>query len=180
MGSICYKRASSEHELLQILKLQQANIPTSLSEGEKQSEGFVTVNHTLELLKKMNDHCAHTLAVSNGNVVGYALSMVRAFRENIEVLKPMFRNIDTNLPYKGSYVVMGQICIDKAYRKQGIFRGLYQFMKTQLKATYDMIITEVDVRNTRSMNAHYAIGFKTLYSYHSKGQDWKILYWNLN
>lgn len=43
-----------------------------------------------------------------------------------------------------------------------------------------MIITEVDVANTRLLDAHYAIGFKTLYSYCSNQQDWNIIYWKLN
>jgi len=42
-----------------------------------------------------------------------------------------------------------------------------------------MIITEVDITNTRSINAHRAIGFNTVYSYRSNNQDWEILYWNL-
>ncbi len=72
-----------------------------------------------------------------------------------------------------------QICIDKQFRKQGVFRGLYHFMKQEMASKYNMIITEVDVANTRSLKAHFAIGFKTLYSYRSNHQDWKILYLNL-
>ncbi len=79
-----------------------------------------------------------------------------------------------------TYIVMGQVCIDKTFRKQGVFRGLYNFMKKQLQTEFDMIITEVGVANTRSINAHYAIGFKTIYSYRSNQQDWNIIYWKLN
>lgn len=74
---------------------------------------------------------------------------------------------------------MGQVCIDKAYRKQGVFRGLYNKMSQALSDNYSAIITEVDQTNLRSLNAHLAIGFKKLYSYRSKNQDWEILIWNI-
>lgn len=178
--SIIYKTAVTDQELYQILELQQKNIPTSISEEEKQKEGFVTVHHSFELLKTMNDKCAHTIAISNNNVVGYALSMVKDFKEDIDVLKPMFTKIEANIPNNLKYIVMGQICIDKAFRKKGIFRGMYSKMRDEMKQEYNAIITEVDRTNLRSLNAHYAIGFKVLYSYRSKRQDWKILKWDIS
>ena len=176
---ILYKKATTDEELYQILELQLKNIPTSIPEIEKQKEGFVTVGHSFELLKIMNDKCAHTIAISNIKVIGYALSMVKDFRDEIDVLKPMFTNIEKNIPESLRYIVMGQICIDKTYRKKGVFRGLYNKMQETLKTDYKTIITEVDKTNSRSLNAHLAIGFKTLYSYRSKKQDWEILKWDI-
>lgn len=51
-------------------------------------------------------------------------------------------------------------------------------MKRELQFDFDMIITEVDQANIRSIDAHFAIGFKVLYSYRSNQQDWKIIYLN--
>ncbi|MFH4963619.1 GNAT family N-acetyltransferase [Gaetbulibacter sp. M235] len=115
-----------------------------------------------------------------GKIVGYALSMVEDFKDEIGVLKPMFDKIDDNLHSDISYIVMGQICVDKAFRKQGIFRGLYTFMKQQMQGKFDMIVTEVDKLNTRSTEAHFAVGFKALASYKSDNQDWIIIYLDLN
>jgi predicted GNAT family N-acyltransferase len=173
--SIIYKRAETNEELQQILELQRTNIPASISEEEKKKEGFVTVHHTFEILKAMNDKCTHVIAKYNDEVVGYALCMLKEFKEDIEVLKPMFQKIDDCIKEGETYLVMGQICIDKSFRKQGIFRGLYQYMKQQLQSNFNMIITEVDVANTRSLNAHYAVGFQLLRSYNSKGQDWALI-----
>ena len=178
MSSIIYKRALTDEELNQILRLQRSNIPAAISEEEKQNEGFVTVQHTFKILKAMNDKCAHIIAVHNSHVIGYALSMDKSFRDTIDVLKPMFDKIDKHTK-KQSYIVMGQICIDKKYRKQGVFRGLYNSMKMQLSNSFDAIITEVDRKNIRSLNAHYAIGFNILYSYRSNNQDWEILIWDI-
>lgn len=180
MENIIYKKATSDEELHQILALQSINLPTLISEEIKQREGFVTVQHTFEILKTMNNKCAHTIAKSNEKVIGYALSMVKDFKEDIDVLKPMFQHIDDHLAPKVNYIVMGQVCIDSAFRGKSVFRGLYSAMKANLKEEYDIIVTEVDKKNTRSLNAHYAIGFTELFAYHSNNQDWILIYLDLN
>lgn len=180
---ITYTLSTSEEELKQILNLQQRNLPGSVSEAEQKTEGFVTVKHDLELLKAMHDTCPHILAKDGDTVVGYALSMHPDFGEQIEVLKPMFKEIYTILKapqpmpqhVRHNYIVMGQICIDKAYRKQGVFRNLYATMKAQLSPTFSAIITEVDATNERSLNAHCAVGFEELGRYIAGGQEWVLI-----
>lgn len=134
--------------------------------------------HDFEILKKMNDRCAHIIAKHQDNVVGYALCMLKEFKDDIEVLKPMFQQIDNCLKSNKTYLIMGQICIDKAYRKQGIFRELYNCMRQQLQSEFAMVITEVDLENTRSLNAHCAIGFKDLHFYNSNNQEWALIFWD--
>lgn len=175
---VVYKRAETNIELNQILELQKDNYPTSVSEEERIKEGFVTVRHDFELLKMMNNKCPHILAMHNEKVIGYALCMLKEFKDEIEVLKPMFQQIKNCLKSNQTYIVMGQICIDKNYRKKGIFRGLYNFMKQELSTQYSLIITEVDVVNTRSLEAHYAIGFKPLHIYNSNNQEWALIFWD--
>ncbi len=166
---------SSEDELLQILQLQRSNLPTAINLSEKKEEGFVTVQHDLPLLTRMNKACAHVIAKDDDKVVGYTLCMTKAFGQEIEVLKPMFKKIDEQLTQQDRYIVMGQVCIDKAYRRQGIFRGLYNHMSTVLKDNYDLIVTEVDADNTRSMQAHYAVGFELLLDYRADHHDWSLI-----
>jgi predicted GNAT superfamily acetyltransferase len=76
----------------------------------------------------------------------------------------------------GNYIVMGQVCIASAYRSQGIFRKLYKHMKSEVIPPFLCIITEVDSKNLRSLNAHYGIGFHKMRTYHSNGQDWELIY----
>ncbi|MEP5340062.1 MAG: GNAT family N-acetyltransferase [Algibacter sp.] len=178
MHTVIYKRATTSQELKGILELQKHNIPLSISEEEKLKEDFLTVHHSFEILKAMNDVCPHIIATQNNKVVGYALSMVTEFQNTIDVLKPMFLEIDTCVKPSTSYIVMGQICIDKSYRKQGLFRGLYQYMQKELNTTFNLLITEVDVKNTRSLNAHQAVGFEVLKKYTSNNQEWTLLSWD--
>jgi predicted GNAT family N-acyltransferase len=175
---ITYKRAKTDEELLQILKLQQANFSSSISEEEKTKEGFVTVQHDFDILKSMNEKCQHIIAIHDHKVIGYALSMVKELQEEIEVLKPMFQEIEKHIENQSSYLVMGQICVDKEFRKKGVFRGMYAFMRQELHQQYDLLITEIDSSNKRSIDAHYAVGFKQLHTYYANNQDWEIVVWD--
>ena len=172
---IHYSRATSETDLNRILALQRKNLPGNISSIEKKKEGFVTVSHTFDLLKAMNDACPHIVAKSDGMLIGYALCMHPKFADDIEVLRAMFDEIEGLHPKVENYMAMGQICIAKAYRGQGIFRQLYETMQEAVRPEFELIITEVDAENTRSLRAHYAVGFKDLVTYRSGSRLWKVV-----
>ena len=178
MKPILYKRASTLNELEQIRTLQLQNSSQNISSEEKLQEGFVTVQHSVALLEQMNSACAHIIAKDNDAVVGFALVMLSGFRNEIKALIPMFERIDELVPKDKTYVVMGQICVDKNYRKQGIFRGLYHFYREELQHQFDYLITEVAAINLRSMQAHEAIGFKIIDTYDEDGIVWNIVLWD--
>ncbi|MBO0321256.1 GNAT family N-acetyltransferase [Muricauda sp. CAU 1633] len=169
------KQASSDQELEQILSLQQENLIKSLSAEDKEKEGFLTVEHSMEILKAMNEKCGHIIAVDNGDVVGYALCMHSIFADSIAVLRPMFTEIKKVIQNQDNYMVMGQICVAKSHRGKGIFRNLYLTMKNRLPEGFDTIITEVDGKNKRSLSAHAAVGFKTLKVYPSDDKEWHLI-----
>ena len=178
MKPILYKRASTLDELEQIRTLQLQNSSQNISSEEKLQEGFVTVQHSVALLEQMNSTCAHIIAKDNDAVVGFALVMLSGFRNEIKALIPMFERIDELVPKDKTYVVMGQICVDKNHRKQGIFRGLYHFYREELQHQFDYLITEVAAINLRSMQAHEAIGFKIIDTYDEDGIVWNIVLWD--
>jgi len=171
--SLIYTTATTTEELIQILSLQEMNLKSSVSDLEMEQEGFVTVHHTLVVLTRMNNACPHIIAKDGDKVVGYALSMTDDFKDEISVLRPMFTELE-NVNIK-NFITMGQICVAKSHRKLGIFRGLYNAMKIASYPKYDAIITEVDATNTRSIGAHYAVGFKKICTYNSLGQDWELI-----
>ena len=174
----------TEDELRQIIALQQRNLPERLSEEEISKEGFVTVRHDLNLLRKMHETYPHAIAKDGDKVVGYALSMTKDFREYIPILVPMFAQID-QIIHKGkplkatSYFVMGQICVDKDYRGKGIFPGMYHTLKAQMSADFELVVTEVAQRNTRSLRAHEKVGFVVLKEYTAEDAEaWAIIGWD--
>lgn len=170
---IRYQLSKNEKELEQILSLQQRNLPRNLSDLEKKEQGFVTVEHSLLVLKKLSTLHPHCIAKYNNKVIGYTLSIDVSCREDIEVLKPMFKKIDAI--YEDSYIIMGQVCVDKNYRGKGVFKELYRFMKTHFSNQYNAIITEIDLKNTPSIKAHQKIGFTELTRYSLNNQEWSIV-----
>jgi ribosomal protein S18 acetylase RimI-like enzyme len=175
--------ATTDDELLQILKLQQQNLPQNISKAEAVEQGFVTVVHSFEVLKSMNEQHPHVIAKQNGEVVGYALVMTREFKNEIPVLVPMFEMIgqlavDERKLADETYVVMGQICIAKSFRGAGIFDALYSFMRDSLHEMYRYCVTEVAARNGRSVRAHRRVGFATERVYTAPdGEQWELMVW---
>lgn len=176
---ITYGTANSDDDLRQILLLQKQNLPANISAGEARSQGFVTVEHDFGLLKKMNAPHPHIVARDGGEVIAYALVMLPSFEKEIPVLVPMFRQIN-GIGYKGgllgesNYFVMGQVCVAKAYRGQGVFAGLYREMKKRMSPHFDYIITEVAKSNGRSLRAHEKVGFEKVHEY-ADGEQWELL-----
>lgn len=172
---ISYTKSSTIEELKQILVLQEKNLHQNLSEEERKAQGFVTVKHSLDILKRMHDVCPHSIAKFNDKIIGFALSMTKGFALDIELLKPMFIEISKSVA-DDNYITMGQICIDKEYRGLGVFRGLYQFMKTEVcSSRFSSIITEIDVKNTRSIRAHESVGFEKIKDYKSGAKNWRLV-----
>jgi hypothetical protein len=73
---------------------------------------------------------------------------------------------------------MGQVCIDKQYRRTGLFDQLYQKHKEIYGSQFDFIVTEVSTRNLRSLRAHERVGFETLNTYQDELDEWSVILWN--
>ncbi len=177
---IQYDISRTDEDLQAIQDLQSLNLPERLDGKTKKSEGFVTLQHDLSLLRDMQECYPHIVARDLKRIVGYALSMSPMFFERLPLLHAMrdqlsqLRN-DEKLYANATFIVMGQICIAKQYRKKGLFRGLYNKMKAEFLNRVDFIITEVDDANKRSLNAHLGIGFELVQSYRADGRNWHIL-----
>lgn len=176
--------ATTDTHLQGIIDLQQANLPKHISAEESRSQGFVTVEHDMEILRRMNSPHPHIIAVDDDRVVGYCLTMMSDLRHDIPVLAPMFDMIDELITpdsaYAGmTYFAMGQVCVAKSHRGEGLFYKMYDAMGEQMSAHFDMIITEISDHNKRSMRAHEKQGFKIMHSYNAPdGHPWHIVYWD--
>jgi ribosomal protein S18 acetylase RimI-like enzyme len=181
---------STENELQQILDLQKKYLLSNIDSDEMKSQGFLTVQHTPELLKIMHS-LAPSIVVKDGDaVVAYALVMLRECRELIPELIPMFNTFDHleyhSLQHQGkplmeySFYVMGQICVAKEYRGQGLFDMLYRQHREVYRPEFDFIVTEVATRNARSMRAHERVGFKTIHTYTDELDHWAVVLWDWN
>ncbi len=180
---INYTQSTSHSDLQGIIDLQIENRETSISVDELKKEGFVTVVHTLDLLKQMNEPFPHTIAKDGELVMAYALTMLQSMKEQVPVLQPMFEQINA-LSYQGDslkdsdYFVIGQCCVKKGYRGQGVFRGLYEKMRECLSPHFKYVITEIATRNPRSIRAHEKMGFKVIHEFEDPTEHWAIVLWD--
>ncbi|MEO5889133.1 MAG: GNAT family N-acetyltransferase [Ferruginibacter sp.] len=183
MLSLNYTSSNSEADLSGIIGLQKNNVSANLTSEEISSQGFVTVIHSLEDLKKMNDVELHIICKDGEKVVAYLLAMTEKSKDDIPVLVPMFEIFNEVLfmerpvsTYK--YIVVGQVCVDKDYRGMGVLDKCYEMYKNTFRGRYHFAITEIASRNIRSINAHKRIGFNEIHKYTSpEGEDWSIVLW---
>jgi GNAT superfamily N-acetyltransferase len=176
-------RARDTADLEQILALQRENLRGDISPEEEGSQGFVTVRHSLDTLQQMHA-VAPSIVVRQDQVpVAYALTMLRECRALCPELEPMFQLFET-LEYQGQpltqarFYVMGQICVGKAHRGQGLFDQLYHHHRELYRPRFDLLVTEVATRNRRSLRAHERVGFQTVHTYRDSLDEWAVIFWD--
>lgn len=181
---ITYTLAKNKIDLEGIYALQKANLRKDLSEQEIESDGFVTVDHTWETLKKLNSIEPHIIAKEDEKIIGYVLAMTKKSRFDIPIIFPMFAEFQ-KITYEGKvvadydYMVVGQACIHKDYRGEGIIENCFHLYKKTFSNRYDFSITEIAMTNRRSRNAHKKVGFKEIHSYKDSNQiEWVIVVWD--
>ena len=179
------KLADKKSELLEILRIQKENQSSNLSIDSANTNGFVTVTHSYEMIEKMNSRAKQVIAKMDDQVIGYALVMLKEFEDLIPVLIPMFETFK-KIEYNGqkldqlNYYVMGQICVQYHFKRKGIFKKLYEKHKEEYSKLYDYCVTEVSSSNLPSMLAHEKLGFKTIYTFTDQTDTWNILLWDWN
>lgn len=160
---------AEDSELPAILELQRANLAAS-------ADGFVSVVHTLDILRTMGQAMPHVVARGEGpELAGYALSMVPAHRSLLPILDTMFARLDQRKERLGRYYVMGQICVAQSFRGSGVFDALYAEHRLRFGAMYDCVVTEISARNARSLRAHARVGFVEEERYRDDTDCWVVV-----
>lgn len=175
--------ASGDHDLMLIIGLQDRNHLDRVLSREQATDGFVTVRHSLEILREMNAAAPQVVAKKGGEVVGFALVMLPKFRDAIPVLRPMFDQFGSVLVggrpiSEHRYYVMGQICVAEASRGSGVFDRMYAEHKALFSNEFDLCVTEISSSNLRSLRAHSRVGFRTVARYRDTFDEWDIVAWD--
>jgi L-amino acid N-acyltransferase YncA len=174
-------RAARPGDFPDILRLQRENLPGAISQAEAQAQGFVTVVHDQVILEKMHALAPSVVAERDGALAGYALTMPVEARRLLPVLEPMFGMLD-EIEASGRpllrYYVMGQICVARGFRGSGVFDALYAGHRRLYAGRFDRVVTEIAVRNARSLRAHERVGFEVIHRYRDATDDWVIVAWD--
>lgn len=176
------KRVDQEAEILGIKDLQIRNHKSILTQEEMASQGFVTAEYSIDFLKKMNAAEPSIIAIdSNNQVVGYAIASPKSIKGYHGFLDELFITADELMiegtPVKDlNYILIGQLCVAKKHRGQGLVTAMYDYFRKVLSADYDCVITDVDVENPRSLKAHLKAGFQILETKTYGGLRWNVVF----
>ncbi|RXJ50201.1 GNAT family N-acetyltransferase [Gelidibacter gilvus] len=183
---IHYTTNKNKAYLKGICTLQKANLKNNLSDQEIEMYGFVTVDHTLEMLEDLNAIEPQIVAKDDKGVIGYVLAMTKKSKFDIPIILPMFEEFE-KIDYKGrwvseyNYLVVGQVCVHKNYRGRGVFEKCFHLYKNTFAGRYDFAITEIAVTNQRSRKAHKKVGFEEIHTYTDSYQtEWVVVLWDWN
>jgi hypothetical protein len=180
---IAIKRVTEPAELEGIKRLQQENLKSTLTAEETSLEGFVTAVYSMEFLQKMHDAEPSVIAKDGDQVVGYALVADPTIRHEHDLLSDLFTTID-NTPYHGkllkesAYVVVGQLCVAKSNRGQGLVNRMYNYYRDCLSDKFEYCITDIAQDNPRSLKAHQKAGFEVINTLGYGGIKWDVVLWD--
>jgi ribosomal protein S18 acetylase RimI-like enzyme len=177
------KLAVTDQELIQIADLSNANRSDNISAEEKAAEGFVSWVYTPEILRTINAIAPSVIVMDEDILAGYAITLTPECLKTYPAATPTY-NHAAPIPFKGrtlgeqGFYLMGQICVAKAWRGQGIVGALYLGHRQYYSPHYYALVTEISMANPRSLKAHQKIGFETIDRHYENGHDWAVVAWN--
>lgn len=175
--------ATTDREIQEIRDLQEINLKDNVSSENRLSDGFLTAKYELDFLKAMNDFTPAIIAKQNGVVVGYALATDQSLLTQHPLLNDLGTQIN-KIPFGGKligdfdYLVVGQLCVAKEVRGQGLAQKLYAHFKTTYQERYSFTATDVDRSNLASLNTHLKVGFKVVSTLQYGNSDWHVVIWD--
>lgn len=181
---ISFIPATTTAHFEQIIELQKQNLYSAISTEQQAQEGFVFAEHTVSLLQLMAAEVPQIIALHNNKIIGYNLAMTAAMEKELHSLEPMFLEF-TKSNYQGKpltnyrFFVGGQVCVDKNYRGLGLLSKLYRETANAVSPDYQLCVTEVSVRNEKSLKAHQKMGFEVISTYHDGKELWNVIAWDI-
>lgn len=177
--------ASSDHHLEEIIALQKRYLARAVPPQQQALEGFVFAEHTVPLLRRMVAQAPQAIALSDGRVIGYCLSLPLSLQDELPSLRPMFEQFGRcfyrQRPlHDYRFIVGGQICVDRDHRGKGLLARLYEQIRTSLPTRHDLCVTEIANRNAVSVRAHKKMGFEVVSTYSDGQEEWRIVAWDLS
>jgi predicted GNAT superfamily acetyltransferase len=183
MASVVFRRAQPQ-DYPAILGLQSANFIANLSEEERK-EGFLSAEFSREQVAEMAKDLGTTIVIVDGKLVGFLCAFRNEFDHGSPVIAKMLDTYDL-IKFEGqplsachSYIY-GPVCIDRACRRRGLLRGLYETQKQDLAGQFEVGVAFVSRSNPHSLNAHIAgLGMTEVGDFELKGNVYVILAFRL-
>ena len=181
MITVCL--TTTDREIQGIRDLQEANLKENIALEKRSVDGFLTAKYSLDFLKAMNKSTPAIIAKQSGEVVGYALATNRSLLGQHPLLKDLSIQIN-KIPFGDKaigdfdYLVVGQLCVAKQVRGQGLAQRLYAHFKTTYQEQYPFSVTDVDQGNLASLKTHLKVGFQVVSTLQYGNSNWHVVIWD--
>jgi hypothetical protein len=115
----------------------QANLIRNAGPAEAAAEGFETAEDTLPILQVMQATSPYIVAKQANKIIGYTLVATTETYRHHQLISGLFEAID-DTEYNGGllqrepYVVVGQVCVAKAFRGQWLVKKLYSITSSSM------------------------------------------------
>ena len=154
-----YRRAQPE-DYPAIVRLNAANFIANLAAGERK-DGFLSAVFTMEQTAAMAEDLGTTVAIVDGVLAGFLCAFRNDFDHGSPVVAKMIESYD-RMRFEGKLLssyntyAYGPVCIDRAHRRKGLLRGLYEAQKRDLAGQFEVGVALIARDNPHSMQAHVA------------------------
>jgi len=173
VDSVTYRRAIAA-DYGAIVRLNAANFIANLSEEERR-DGFLSAVFTLEQTAAMAEDLGTTVAIVDGRLAGFLCAFRNDFDHGSPVVAKMIESYE-RLRFDGKLLnayksyAYGPVCIDRAYRRHGLLRGLYQQQKRELAGRFEVGVALIARTNQHSLDAHvHGLGMADVGSFEVNG-----------
>ncbi len=162
-----------------IVELQNKNLHHAISRSDLAS-GFLATAYSADQFKKMNEEMAVVVCEHNQQICGYVGAGTIQFYQQFPIAAAMLNRLD-NVTFRGGaldlsrVLVANPVCIDHAYRGDGVYLKLCQTLFTYLPRHYDLAVTLVPVENKRSHTATSRLGFETIEQFELNGMKFHTM-----
>jgi len=157
MSDIEYRRALPP-DYPAIVGLNSANFIGNLTANER-ADGFLSAVFTVKQIAAMAEDLGITVAAVDGQVAGFLCAFRNDFDHGSPVVAKMIESYD-RVRFEGKLLsnyntyAYGPVCIDGAYRRKGLLRGLYDAQKLELANRFEVGVALIARDNPHSMQAH--------------------------
>lgn len=159
MNSIAYRQAVPA-DYPAIVKLNTVNFIANLAEDARQ-DGFLSALFTLEQTASIAEDLGTTVAIVDGQLAGFLCAFRNDFPHGSPVVAKMIESYD-RMSFAGKLLnqyktyAYGPVCIDRAHRRKGLLRGLFQEQKRALAGRFEVGVALIARTNQHSLEAHIA------------------------
>ncbi len=183
MTKVLYRRAVSD-DYAEILRLNAANFIANLSEDERK-DGFLSAIFTAQQVAAMAEDLGIMVAIVESKCRGFLCAFRQEFDHGSPVVAKMIASYGRlrfdGRPLSGyrSYVY-GPVCIDGAFRRKGLLRGLYDAQKQDLAGQFEIGVALISRDNPHSFDAHVAgLGMVEAGDFEVNGQNFAAVAFRL-